>query len=872
MFLKRINSTTLADSTAKLAPLVPLAENGHVHRTISGAAKTSVAAPKCPTVTVDRLLQINLAVLVPLGTFLLGMGEHNFLLTTILLLVAVASIFAIDRWGWIELNRLAANLAGLGVALYSMVRFFLAGSEDQLLVIANLLVYLQIVLLLQRKTHRVGWQLLVLSVLEVVTATALNLSILFGLLLAVYVFVALATLGLLFIQTETFRLRALAQSQLVRWSPAPSNKAEPRWPLRREIQVAMILPADLPQQILGRGILGRTALFGLGVMVVAGICFFFLPRFGKAILDPIGQQASIGFSPAIKLGDLGPLLENPELVMQVELREAASDAPVNLRETPLLRGSLINRYQHGEWRPTPTQVEDLRKLSKAPRGADLVRERILIQPQQEAVVFAVYPPYEADLRSGRRVRFDQTRQQLSRTNRDARDGEFEYELLTTGVSQGRQLRIIPQSQFPPLTRAASDLQQMANLQMPDESPAYGAWRNGDDTSPASSPTDTNPDTDPVDRLTGLRAAAATRIRDRKLDPDNYYAVAKSLETMLGSPPFEYTLERPPAQSGVDPIEDFVVRNRRGHCEYFASALTLMLRSQGIPAQMVIGFRGGDWNAAGSFYTVRQLHAHAWVEAFLDADHVDDIPKSELPGKFDGRQGAWLVLDPTPALDNDENTFTGTWRSRIAGISNYLQVMWSTYVVGLNADRQEKAIFKPLSELGQTVQHALTSPARTASGLATHLWQWLFGGAHGERPAFDWEVVLALAILIALIYATYRIGRMTARWIGPRKRRRASSATRRRINPVEFYRRLETLLARHGLRRGKAQTQLEFAQAAGHKLQAKFGLGAACLPRQLVESFYRIRFGGQALDSAESQAVEQVLDELTETLRRGPHVE
>ena len=70
---------------------------------------------------------------------------------------------------------------------------------------------------------------------------------------------------------------------------------------------------------------------------------------------------------------------------------------------------------------------------------------------------------------------------------------------------------------------------------------------------------------------------------------------------------------------LDPVVDFLVNRKAGHCEYFASALTLLLRSVGIPARMVNGFKGGDWNDLAQVLYVRQKHAHSWVEAYLGDD-------------------------------------------------------------------------------------------------------------------------------------------------------------------------------------------------------------------------------------------------------------
>ncbi len=292
------------------------------------------------------LLQINIAVLVPLGTLLLGMGERDLTLAAILLAAAVASIFLTDRWGWIRLNRAVANLGALLATAACVVNFISATSEEQLVVIANLLVYLQVVLLFQRKNIRLYWQLLVLSALEVVVATALNSTLLFGVLLIAYLFVALATLGLLFIQRESEYFMSLAAPLKQRATGSTGGRS----PMPRRIEVQCLAPADLAQQILGPGLLWRTSFIGVGTLVVAAISFFCLPRLGRSLIEPSLQQVSIGYTPVVKLGDLGPLLQNPELVMQVEFRKEPTGEAITPTEPPLLRGSLVTEYRNGQWR------------------------------------------------------------------------------------------------------------------------------------------------------------------------------------------------------------------------------------------------------------------------------------------------------------------------------------------------------------------------------------------------------------------------------------------------------------------------------------------------------------------------------------------
>ena len=83
--------------------------------------------------------------------------------------------------------------------------------------------------------------------------------------------------------------------------------------------------------------------------------------------------------------------------------------------------------------------------------------------------------------------------------------------------------------------------------------------------------------------------------------------------------FSYTLQMDVIDRSLDPVEDFLVNRKQGHCEYFASGLALLLRSIDIPARMVNGFKGGDWNELTQSMNVRQKHAHSWVEAYLGQD-------------------------------------------------------------------------------------------------------------------------------------------------------------------------------------------------------------------------------------------------------------
>src|ERR1044071_8539312 len=90
--------------------------------------------------------------------------------------------------------------------------------------------------------------------------------------------------------------------------------------------------------------------------------------------------------------------------------------------------------------------------------------------------------------------------------------------------------------------------------------------------------------------------------------------ARAIERRLRTE-FGYTLELP-KQEVRDPITYFLFTRKKGHCEYFASAMTIMLRTQGIPSRLVTGFQSGTFNPFTELFVIRASDAHSWVEAWL----------------------------------------------------------------------------------------------------------------------------------------------------------------------------------------------------------------------------------------------------------------
>ncbi len=141
--------------------------------------------------------------------------------------------------------------------------------------------------------------------------------------------------------------------------------------------------------------------------------------------------------------------------------------------------------------------------------------------------------------------------------------------------------------------------------------------------------------------------------------DNPYDKASAIVQWFQGARFVYSLSVP-SPGDMDPIEFFLHRTRAGNCELYASAMALMLRSLGIPARVVSGYRGGEWTPGDQAYFVRRNMAHMWVEVYF-IDH------------------GWVTFDPTPATDTE---------TRVGAISRYIsrnilnfKMIWFRDVVG-----------------------------------------------------------------------------------------------------------------------------------------------------------------------------------------------
>ena len=779
----------------------------------------------------EHLLQINIAALVAMGALLLGMGEVNHVLPLLAVGSAVTSVLLTDFWKLVRLNTMVANIAGILAVIFCLSDFFeVDHKEEQLFAVANLLVYLQMVLLFQEKTNRLYGHLLVLSLLQVVVASALGLDLQFGVMLVVYMFAALTALCLFFFHRELVQHSTITAPDLGNASSA-STPATPE-------SVGMRTGStyhDLVRVLTVGGLLKCVLTMGFSTLIIACTLFFTIPRLGTSEWHSKGSSSEeIGFTTEVTFNETGMLRRSEAQVMRVNFFDARSAQPYMVLGELYFRGTVLWNYSTagdiGRWGQTDLGVADeYIHLNAAPVGKFLVRQDIVLEPRRDQILFTVFPFYR-DQMTPNGIEYNVRERQLThkRDNNYRRPGEFRYSLSTTTFASGWQDPIVGHSIHSSQTESREELEREIEQLLRIDLRRFPLLREIADGVVA--------ETGATDRFSQARALESHLRHSGQYQYNTDFSVIQSMR-----------------QPGVDSIEDFIANHRSGHCEYFASALALMLRTQGIPSRLVVGYLGGEYNGFGKYYTVREEHAHAWVEAYLEPDHV---PTSHRNNEEIAR-GAWLRLDPTPPGDSMIPLAAGQGLlTRASQWIDYTQLLWSEYIVGLNSERQYKSIYRPLADqVGGFI--------RVLFGRET--WRHLIQRFIGMKW-FNWRAGLVTAAILLALAGLHRLLRdpLQQAWESYRAARRPAPA---QSGPrVEFYDRLELLLARHGWQRSAGQTQHEFALEVGGQLADQpRQQPAASLPRRVVDAFYRVRFGGELLDDHELRALDETLAALNDTL-------
>lgn len=647
--------------------------------------------------------------------------------------------------------------------------------------LTHFILFLSAVKLVQVKADRDWLFLYLISFFEVLLAAGLSVSPFFIASLALYTFCALSTV----VSFEIRKARRAIEIQETRLMSAPRA----RW-LSRLSKKSARSAAKTQGSSSSGGDARRLPLVAFSLLALifalALPIFFIMPRFSGSALARAdgGLNGVVGFSDEVTLGEIGRLQQSERVVMRVRVEDPLAARHQTLR----WRGVALDTFSGRSWRRSNKELEyrrgndrNLFQFGTTQSLEHLTTQTFFVEPVDTPVLFIASRPVAIQAA-------------LPYIGIDGEDG-----LTTRDHSQERiSYRAYSDTTEPPAEALRRDLAPYPRrfdryLQVPDE-------------------------LDPRIRQLTRSLIIGTRSGNR-------YDTARVIEAYFQQN-FRYTLEQK-SGGAKDPLADFMFRVREGHCEYFSTAMAVMLRTEGVATRVVNGFQLGEYNDAADVYTVRQSDAHSWVEVYF--------PDT----------GAWVTFDPTPVAGRPgSNGATGFWRGRLGKYAEAFELLWIQYVVAYDKQEQRSLATSLRGQLGVYSQTA----GQTLSELRAELagwWRQIANGGSALRGIrmTSLPAVIALVLLLGLLLiGVARLRRLSFRgslgfW------RRA----RKNYSSVAFYERMTKALESRGLLRAPDETPLEFA--------ATTGMPEATL---LTRSYNRVRFGAHELTTAEAARIEEWL--------------
>lgn len=521
----------------------------------------------------------------------------------------------------------------------------------------------------------------------------------------------------------------------------------------------------------------RRLAFSLGVTVptilllvlgaAVGI-FFVLPRVsaGYAGSFSSGSDISTGFSNEVRLGRIGEIQQSDSAVMHVQI-----DGNVSGLQEFKWRGVALGSFDGTTWsnhssQALARQTTDGRYVVAAtpPSRGNVLHYRVLLEPTSGNVFFLAEQPLT--LRGNYAlVAFD--------------EGGAVYDL-----DREHQIAVYEAESTQPRFRSPSSSEGISTGAYPPEIPRIYLQL---------------PDLDP--RIVSLAHEITTGLAS---DHRKAAALEKHLRTHYG-----YTLQLP-VKMPKDPLANFLFERKQGHCEYFASAMAVMLRSIGIPSRVVNGFRGGEFNDLSGKYLIRARDAHSWVEAYF-------------PGE------GWVSFDPTPAA-----SVPSAEASRLALYLDAMTSFWREWIVNYDFAHQ-----RSLGEDGIRTTRTWIARLRKSIGKP---YARLLHAAHSTQGGTSGGLNITLRLAVGFACLLLLLGNLTAlwRWLEQTSwKRRPGNAPRQSASL--WYERMTKTLDRRGWHKTPGQTPIEFVEVISD-VRVKKSVAS------FTQHYERARFAGSAEDA------------------------
>jgi len=743
---------------------------------------SSARATMPPVAAVQRYFEVSLYLLVATGVIaVVSTGKLDWFSTVVSPVIVGYKGIRLWRGRGPELSQRAATWLVLAYFLVfpADLWFFsrnLAGTAPNatlyaaLLAAVHLLLFAILVRLLSARTNRDYAFLAVLAVAAMLASAILTVETGFLVTLAVFLILAVST----FVALEIRRSAAGAVSPPV----------EPGSPLAQQLNRT----------------LGLTSLLvAVSALLLGGVLFFVIPRFTTGYLGGLNLHPNplTGFSDNVSLGEIGKIQKNSSVVMRIRVEGDPARA-----QDAHWRGIVLTNFDGKRWFTPPG--DDL-VLSPDASGeyflndpqslagdSHPLRYTVLMEPLATEAIFLASQPERLDGRFG------------------AETGEPSY-------GRRRSYLLIDKtgSLFNPFHNFAR-LRYQATSEVPSVPLAQLRAASTDYPNDVLATYLQLPPLDP--RIKKLADQLTARSR-------NPYDKAANIERYLKTQ-YAYTLDLTGFKRD-DPLAYFLFDRRAGNCEYFAAALTVMLRDEGIPARYVTGFLQGEYNDVAGDYIIRESDAHAWVEVYFPAY-------------------GWITFDPTPG--GADATPHGLF-ARIGLYWDWFQLSWSDWVINYDFSHQvtlAENLRQSSRDWGERTRSYALHNEQAAMRFLLDL--------DRRVEASHYTLPSILAFLIALLL--YIRGRSLIAYAAARWRLRRGHSGNLTASLAAFeYRAMLRLLEKRGWKKAESQTPLEFAATIPD-------VAIAAPVAQLTDLYQSARFGDHSGSTDQlSAALRNIRDSL-----------
>ncbi len=702
-----------------------------------------------------------------LGLVALGAGGEMPVLSVGLTAVGVAA-----SW-WVEGDLLhseryarAWNIA-LVVALAAQTARAVFFGAEALLTIVEFAALLQVNRLANRRTARDYQQITLLAILQLIAATVLGGGLSYALCFVGFVIATpwAMTLGHLRREIEG---NYLADARAGR-AGVP-------------IDVARILRS---RRVVGVGLLAGSSVLAVPIFMLTAVIFVLFPRIGLGILTVRSRSDTVmaGFGNSVDLSGHGTIRSDQTIVLRVQPPDMPEDPPAV--RVFRLRGTTFDTYNGRQW-SRRTDANDRQRMERAGplytlrREPDLANDipvRIVLDPLEPPVVpvlegavgFRIDPRFEGGFPRFTELTVDHDEGVRYTSN----DG---IGLVYTAYLSGRQR----------VGRRALRAEEQ---------------RDGASSRYVQIPQGMSPR---VQQLTEqITRGETTRL-----------GKARAIERHLSR--WRYTLELESGRAD-QPLEDFLFRTHAGHCEYFSTAMAVMLRTVGIPTRNVTGFLGGTFNRYGRFYAVRQGDAHSWVEVWDETE-------------------GWVTFDPTPPAGELPLLRTGLFAEADAAVEA-IRMRWRFYVVDFDLGMQAEIAKRVWRFVEQRRRHDRVSGRIIQRGHAV---------VQAAGPSIPWRRVAGFGLFALTLGA---VAWQLVAW-----RRIATGGARLPVKQSvraaqDLARALDALLTERGVPRPGNRSPQAWARELTRR-----GDPLAPLVTRVSERYAAARFGDDALTRDELDAL------------------